>query len=777
MMTMPSLDWDEILQRLSQSATSDSARERLRSLAPFAEAEQAEKSVEDIFYASEVLGLGIRPHMSSLDLFPTWISRLKKRALLKVLEIRDVRHFCLETLAFVEVLKKINNPWTLKFQESLMEAERPISAIDQILTPSGEVKSDASELLYRLFNEKEKLAREVQHHLDKLVHDHQMENLLQEKFVTTREGRWVLPIKSGMQHFMPGVIHGSSQTKQTVFMEPEKVIPLNNRLRQIEVEIDEEIERLLVELSNFLSSLSEDFERSKQILEIADFQLAQAQFSTQLEASRFSFSDELIDLVGVKHPLLVLSGKPVISNSLHLDPRKSILLLSGPNAGGKTVLLKSIGLAAQMARCGLPLCSEEGSKIPFFKNILIGIGDSQNVDENLSTFAAHLQILQKGTEIRGFDQLILIDEICGSTDPEEGSALARSFIESFAAQKVFAIVTSHLSPLKSGWRPEDPILNGSLEYDPKSGRPTYQFLAGIAGDSLALQTARRAGVDSKIVDRALALLNPATQKRLQALDEIENLKHDLSQLQAHLKSETHKAKEMKSHYEKLVKEFEIEKQNRLAKTIQKAEKRVEEVIAQVKVDDTFKKHRQLQEIKYQLPEIIKAKAVLGTGSIESAEDFAKKFPSGTKVFVATLGKDGIIQSSPNSKGEVMVLANSIRLQLPWQELRPPTKSSNPTGQILRESTSFVASLGNGEDRILDLQGKTVEEALEIVDATLDRAQGSREERIKIIHGHGTEALKKAIRSHLSRSVHVKKWKSGGIEAGGDGVTWAEVLLD
>jgi DNA mismatch repair protein MutS2 len=490
-----SLDWFEILTRLSQSATSDIARERLLELDAMTGPTEALQSVEDIFGAAEIFSLGVRPHMTSLNFFPTWISRLRKKAQLKTLEIRDVRHFCLEAHALHDVLKQVQNPWTEKYRLRLMEAERPISAIDQILTPGGEIRSDASQRLSELFSEKERLARDVQGHLDRLVRDHQMENLLQEKFVTTREGRWVLPIKSGMQHFMPGVIHGSSQTKQTVFMEPEKIIPMNNRIRQIEVDIEEEIERLLTELSHFLTSLTPDFEQTRETLEICDFQMAQAQFCSQIEASRFEFSTSEINLLGVKHPILSLSGKPVIANTVTLTAKKSILLLSGPNAGGKTVLLKSIGLAAQMARCGLPICAEEGSSLPFFKKIVVGIGDSQNVDENLSTFAAHLQILQKSTELSGPEHLILIDEICGSTDPEEGSALARSFIETFGSQKVFAVVTSHLGPLKSGWGPEDPVLNGSLEYDPKSGKPTYQFLSGIAGDSLALQTAKRVGVE------------------------------------------------------------------------------------------------------------------------------------------------------------------------------------------------------------------------------------------------------------------------------------------
>lgn len=775
MQDLIALDWIEILEKIRGYATSESAKNKILEIGPLATPEEAQQSFQEIFEASAVLAEGVRPFMQSLDLFSTWFPRLKKKAVLKTLEIKDVRSFCLETLALKEALSPINNAWADKIRTSLMEAEEPLSAIDQILTPGGEIRSDASEKLYNLFREKEKLARDVQTNLDRLVKDHQMENNLQDKYVTTREGRWVLPVRGGMQHYVPGVIHGSSQTKQTVFIEPEKVIPLNNRLRQIEVEIEDEIERLLVELSNYLSSKATDFQDTLALLEAADIRLAEAQMAGMIKGSPVEFSDEGFELVEVRHPLLQLSGKNVVSNTVILNSKKSILLLSGPNAGGKTVLLKAIGLAAQMARCGLPICASESSRVPFFKDILIGIGDAQSVDEELSTFAAHLKILTKAAQMNGPDHLILIDEICGSTDPEEGSALARSFIETFSKHNVYAVITSHLGPLKAGWTEQDHVLNGSLEYDPKSGRPTYQFLAGIPGDSLAIQTAKRVGVSKEIVERAIEVLSPTTRARLQGLEQIEQLKIDIANLQDHLRAETKKATATKNKYETLLAQFNKEKEDQLSKTLRKAEKKVEEAIGLAKAGDIFERHRQLQDIKYNLPEIVKAKPI-NTGSIESAEDFAKKYPTGSKVFVPSLNQDGIVQSAPNSKGEVMILSNSIRLQLPWQELRSPGKPQNPTAQLVRKSSSFTVAL-NEDETTLDLRGKTVDDAIEDLEVALDKAVQSREDRLKIIHGHGTEALKKAVRTYLSRSIYVKKWKAGAPESGGDGITWVELNLD
>lgn len=775
MQNLIALDWNEILEKVRGYATSESAKNKIADIRPLASSEEAQNSFQEIFEAGAVLSEGIRPYMQSLDLFATWYPRLQKGAVLKTLEIKDVRSFCLETLALKEALSAMENNWCQKIRSQLMEAEEPLSAIDQILTPGGEIRSDASEKLYNLFREKEKLGREVQSSLDRLVKDHQMENNLQDKYVTTRDGRWVLPVRGGMQRYVPGVIHGSSQTKQTVFIEPEKVIPLNNRLRQVEVEIEDEIERLLVELSKYLSSQAGPIQDSFGLMEKADIRLAEAQFSAMIKAALVEFSTENFELMEVRHPLLQLSGKSVVANSVLLTEQKSILLLSGPNAGGKTVLLKSIGLAAQMARCGLPVCANEGSKIPFFKEVLIGIGDAQSVDEELSTFAAHLKVLTKAAQMQGRQNLILIDEICGSTDPEEGSALARSFIETYSKQNVYAVITSHLGPLKAGWTEQDHVLNGSLEYDPKSGRPTYQFLAGIPGDSLALQTAKRVGVSEQIIERALEVLSPTTRARLQGLEQIEQLRSDIAVLQEHLRKETQKATATKNKYESLLNQLQKEKESRLTNTLRKAEKKVEEAIGLAKAGDIFERHRTLQEIKYNLPEIVKAKPV-NLGGIESAEDFAKKFPTGSKVFVPSLNQDGIVQSAPNSKGEVMILSNSIRLQLPWQELRSPGKPQNPTAQLVRKSSHFTVAL-NEDETVVDLRGKTVESALEDLEIALDKAVKVREDRFKIIHGHGTEALKKAVRAYLSRSIYVKKWKAGAPDSGGDGITWVELNLD
>lgn len=774
MKELKALDWIEILERLQSLATSEPVRNRLRELAPLASPDEARKSFNAIQEAQGVLALGERPFMESLDLYSTWFQRLKRQAVLKTLELRDVRRFCIECVALAEVIKPLDGPWVEWLQARLMDASSPLAAIDQIMTPTGEIRSDASETLYNLYREKTNQTKALQSVLDRLIKQHEMEPVIQDRYVTNREGRWVIPVKSGMQHAFPGIIHASSQSKQTVFMEPDEVIPLNNRLRQIEVEIEDEIERLLNSLSAYLQTELSGFQLSYDVLLEADLRFAQAKLADLLEAEPVEFSNERLELTDVRHPLLVLKNEKVIPNTVRLDQEKRILLLSGPNAGGKTVLLKSVGLAAQMARCGLPICAQESSTLPFFNTVDVAVGDAQSVDAALSTFAAHLKILDHATKAQGPNNLLLIDEICGSTDPEEGSALARSFIESYSKNGVFGVITSHLGPLKVGWNADSGVINGSLEYNSHSGLPTYHFFMGVPGQSLALQTARRVGVDGRIVERAMDFLTPETKAQHQHLREIEEMKEELQSLRSQLFDDLKTAREEKRRYEAMVQSFNKERDQLMERALKKAEKKIDELIDQASVDNIFRRHEKLQQIKQDLPEVVKATSPSQKKSkIETLQDFEKAFPPGSVVFIPSVRQDGIIQGKANSKGEIPVLSNSMRLFIPWQQLRPPQSLQNPTQAILRRSSAVTVTLQDIE-RVIDVRGKSVEEAIEILETQLDAAALQQEDRVKIVHGHGTEVLKRAVRSHLSRSVYVKKWKAATAETGGDGVTWAEL---
>ena len=772
MADLENIDWYELKSRLADFATSELARQKLLDLEALSDSAQAQSSVRLVMSTTAILHTGKRPHMESLDLFHNWFSRLEKKATLRNLELRDLRHFCHEILALKEVLSQIESPALDELAEMLMPAEEPLSAIDQVLTSDGNIRHDASEKIYQLNNERNQKTQELQSSLDRLVKDHDLDDVLQEKYVTTREGRWVLPVRSGMRHSLEGVIHSASQSKQTVFMEPQVVIPLNNRLRQIEVELEEEVDRLLTELSAYLFSQAVGFKESHNALLSFDVQLAQAQLSLKLEAQSFEFSKDEISLSELRHPLLILNGVDVVTNNVNLNSEKRILLLSGPNAGGKTVLMKSIGLALQMARCGLPIAAGAASKLPFLNEITAAVGDEQSVDENLSTFAAHLKKLDRATHSVGPNELILIDEICGSTDPEEGSALARSFIEVYLENKCYAIITSHLSALKKDWDPDSGLMHGSLEFDAHRG-PTYQLFEGMPGQSLAISTARRVGVEDNILKRATELLSPETRKYQEDLKELEGLKESLHRIQREAMEEKKSLHANKMKYEKLLAEFEKEKDRKLERTVKEASKIIDLEIQTAKVQDVFRKHEQADKLKHDLPTIVKKASGEPLGPIDTAEQFSERFPPGSKVFISGVNQDGIVQGLPNSKGEVPVLSRSMRMTVPWQQLRSANEPVNPTREILRKTGQFSNS-PTDEDHKIDLRGQRVDDAIQELEIQLDAAALHGQDRVKIIHGHGTESLKKAIRTYLSRSVYISKWQAGTPKTGGDGITWAEL---
>ncbi len=771
-MNFSSIDWNFVTNRLSQHATSEISRNYLANLNPCPSIEQAQESQANIQFAQGILSKGMRPQMGSLDLFESWFQRLTKGAVLKTLELRDVKSFCNEILYLNSTLENNVNPWSKNIRASLMDAEPALSAIDHLISPDGEIRTDASEVLFTLFAEKKQKALQISSTLDQLVKMHQMEPLLQDRYVTNREGRWVLPIKSGMQHSFDGIIHATSQTKQTVFMEPNEIVPLNNRLREIDDLIETEVNRLLRQLSDYLANFKTEWQESKRALLEVDICLAKAQLSIELEAHVCRFSNDKINLHSLRHPVLVLKKEKVIANSVSLKQDQRILLLSGPNAGGKTVLLKSIGLAAHMARCGLPICASADAEVPFFKNFHVIVGDAQNVDLHLSTFAAHLNALKDASLAKGFQSILLIDEICGSTDPEEGSALARAFIETFAHNEVFAVITSHLGPLKLGWDKNSSVLNGSLESNIITGVPTYKFVSGVPGQSLAIQTAKRVGVSASLVERAIELLSPQSRLHRQTLDDAQVLKERLMQTQKDLDKELSQTKSLKNNYQNLVDKFKEERKNWLEKSIKKAEKKIDDLMAQTKAAQTFERHEKLGQLKKDLPEIVSYSESRAKGLPTSVEEFNEKFPAGTNVYIQSLGRSGLIQSAPNASGEVSILSQSMRLNVHWKHVSlPPQEKTAPT-----TTKSFAPSyLMDSGDPTLDLRGKRVDEAIQELEVSLDEAILKQTPRLKVIHGHGTEALKRAIRTHLSRSPQIKAWKAGSSEGGGDGITWVEFL--
>ncbi len=753
------LDWDQLKNWIEGFTQSEITKAAVQNLEPHASPTFAQQQMGYTYEAIPYVTPN-RPIIQSIDLIPLWLPRLKKGAVLAGADLKDVKLFFYETEGLLNILQSINTNWgegTISLIESFGDE---ITIIERTIDTDGNVVPTASPRLASLSLEKTQLSKNIHDRLKQILNDHQIENMLQDKFVTTRDGRWVVPVKYGMQGKFPGIIHDVSNTGQSLFIEPQEVVNTNNKLREIEIEISAEIERILKKISETLQQRQVALESNFKALKESDFRFTLATYALKTDAKAIEFSKDELHLVQVRNPILVLQAKKVISNTIELNKNKTVLLVSGPNAGGKTILLKSIGLTAQLARCGIPVCCEGNSKIPFFKHIFTSVGDSQNIKEGLSTFAAHMLELNESLQSKSYEDLILIDEICGSTDPEEGSALARAFVEHYGKNHIFSVTTSHLSPLKIGWEENSGVLTASMNYDEAAGAPTYRLISGVSGSSFAWKTAQKIGVADFILNRAKDFMSELWKKRNEKMDDLESIKQDLINEKQKNAIQAEDILRQKNKYETLLTNFEKEKQQKIDEIAKSAEKRLEQVFDEIKQGNK----KSPLEWKVDLPQIIK-------GKIEkelSADDFSKTYPVGTDIFIQTLGKPGVVQSSPNSKGEVSVLSNSMRLQIHFKYLIA-RQGAKPKSEHSNHVSKFAV-----DDCQLDLRGLSLEDAMEKLETQIDIALKEQIDRIKVIHGHGTNTLKKAVRAYCSRSEYIKKWQAGAPDQGGDGITWIEI---
>lgn len=762
------LDWEKVLQKISNFASCSQAKDKILQTEPYAHFSMAQKNMDMIGSFKQILSSKDikKIRLEGIEGIESVLYSIRKGQSLNTPDLNSIR-------LFFEDLKALNEiyPWTEyeKISTLIKRVLNPdlfLDKINKLITENGDFRSDASPLLYESFNKKKRLSQRIHKTLDQLVKDFSLEKILQDKYVTTREGRWVLPVISGKQHDFKGLIHDSSNSKQTVYMEPEAVINLNNKVRELEDVIQREIERLLKEVSDFLNLKHSEIHKSYLTAVEIDSLSACAEWSIHYKAHCITISkDSIVNLKESFHPLLIDETENLTKNDFELSKKENILLLSGPNAGGKTVFLKCVGLACHMARCGLPVCAHSASTVPFFNTIKVLIGDHQSVEDSLSTFAAHLKALDTCSNLKGPGNLILIDEICGSTEAGEGSALSRAFIEKISANKVKGFVTSHLGPLKSGWGKKSGVVNGSMYFDQKKGTPTYEFVKGVPGDSLALETAKKVGVDPKIIDRALFFLNPEQRKKYSGLVEVESLQENLKNQRDAYKAKQQELDKIKQEYQSMIHEFKQEQDHLLEINIKRAQDNLNKNSGYSNIQNFIKNKANLDKMKASSPKLIKTSDESGPSST-TAENFKVKFPPGTPVYIPSLKKKGVIQGTPNSKGFVPVMSDSMRLLIKWSDARPV---SQPVDHDNVKKVFSVKSIIEGTvENQVDLRGMDVESALEDLENAIDKSLRLECDRLKVIHGHGTEKIKKNVRSFLSRHPLIKTWKAEG----NDGTTLA-----
>ena len=643
-----------------------------------------------------------------------------------------------------------------------------------------EVADNASPALASIRRKIRAASQRVRDQLDKLIHSQAHQKHLQESIVTQRGGRYVVPVKAEFRGEVPGLVHDTSASGATVFVEPMSVVELNNEIRVLRSDEQDEIARILLELSGEAGSFADSIIESYHYAVELDLIFAKAQVAYKMKAVVPQVGEDgKIALHAARHPLI--AKEKVVPTDITLGVEFDTLIITGPNTGGKTVALKTIGLLTLMAMCGLMIPAGEGSRVAVFRHILADIGDEQSIEQSLSTFSSHMVNIIHIFEVADNSSLILLDELGAGTDPVEGAALAEAIIQELRGRGVRLACTTHYAELKAYAIQTPGVENGSCEFDVATLRPTYRLLIGVPGKSNAFAITQRLGMDTAIVDRARELVSREgnafeqvvgrlEEDRRKMEDELEALRASAAQAKGNAEASPRRKDEAEAQAKK-----EIDRaRQEAAQIVQKTRQRADALVGELE-ELRRQKNKQLSAEQ-------KARLRSGLKELESSSDpvhqrrddnyvLPRPLVVGDEVLLYDIDKEATVLELPKD-GTVLVQAGIIKTRVPLGNVRllskRQLKKKNPTRTVTKNVSTPETSSS------LDLRGQTVEEALMEVDNFLDRASRMHLSQVTIIHGKGTGALRTAVQQHLRRCSQVKSFRLGTYGEGESGVTIAEL---
>ena len=643
-----------------------------------------------------------------------------------------------------------------------------------------EVADNASPALASIRRKIRAASQRVRDQLDKLIHSQAHQKHLQESIVTQRGGRYVVPVKAEFRGEVPGLVHDTSASGATVFVEPMSVVEANNEIRVLRSDEQEEISRILLELSGEAGSFADSIIESYHYAVELDLIFAKAQVAYKMKAVVPQVGEDgKIALHAARHPLI--AKEKVVPTDITLGVEFDTLIITGPNTGGKTVALKTIGLLTLMAMCGLMIPAGEGSRVAVFRHILADIGDEQSIEQSLSTFSSHMVNIIHIFEVADNSSLILLDELGAGTDPVEGAALAEAIIQELRGRGVRLACTTHYAELKAYAIQTPGVENGSCEFDVATLRPTYRLLIGVPGKSNAFAITQRLGMDTAIVDRARELVSREgnafeqvvgrlEEDRRKMEDELEALRASAAQAKANAEA----SQRLKDEAEAQAKKEIDRARQEAAQIVQKTRQRADALVGELE-ELRRQKNKQLSAEQ-------KARLRSGLKELESSSDpvhqrrddnyvLPRPLVVGDEVLLYDIDKEATVLELPKD-GTVLVQAGIIKTRVPLENVRllskRQLKKKNPTRTVTKNVSTPETSSS------LDLRGQTVEEALMEVDNFLDRASRMHLSQVTIIHGKGTGALRTAVQQHLRRCSQVKSFRLGTYGEGESGVTIAEL---
>ncbi|RTR27384.1 endonuclease MutS2 [Robertmurraya yapensis] len=775
------LEFDKIKEQVLEHASSSLGSTLVQELMPSTNLEEVVKRQEETDEASNILRLKGNVPLGGIFDIRQHIKRAEIGGMLsphELMQISSTIHASRMIRKFVEDLieEEIQLPHLSELTNKIVVLAELEEAIRNAVDDNGAVLDSASEVLRSLRNQLRAKEGRVRERLESMIRSSNAQKMLSDAIVTIRNDRFVIPVKQEYRGHYGGIIHDQSSSGQTLFIEPQSIVQLNNELQEIRVKEQQEIERILIELSGLVAGYTNELRTIVYVLAQVDFMFAKARYGKKIKASKPKMNDEgRISLVKARHPLIPTNV--VVANDIYLGKDFSTIVITGPNTGGKTVTLKTVGLCTLMAQAGLQIPALDGSEMAVFGSVFADIGDEQSIEQSLSTFSSHMVNIVDILNEVDFQSLVLFDELGAGTDPQEGAALAISILDEVYKTGARVIATTHYPELKAYGYNREGVINASVEFDVETLSPTYKLLIGVPGRSNAFEISKRLGLKESVIETARSHVSADTnqvesmiaaleENRRQAereREEAHSLMRDAEKLHADLQ------KQMAEYYNR--KETLDEKAKEKAQQIvEKAKAEAEEIIRDLRKMQ-FEKHAEVKE-----HELIEAKrrleeAVPKTKQSKKAAATANKkhnFKPGDEVKVLSFGQNGqLIKRSSETEWHVQI--GILKMKVEEKDLQfiksEKVKETKPLATI--KGKDFHVNLE------LDLRGERFEDALVRVEKYIDDALLAGYPRVSIIHGKGTGALRQGVQEYLRNHRSVKKIRFGDAGEGGTGVTVVE----
>ena len=773
------LEFHKILSRLAEFTQNEPVKNRILGLEPTASLEEARLWQKE---TTEAVGMTLRrgnpPGLKITDIGASLLRAERGGSLTmkELLGVSRVAKTAGRLKRYLEDDKALEEGIISGFL-SVLEPLRPVSdKIDDAIISEDEMADGASPELYQIRRKKKSLAGKIRDTLQEMIASPKYQKALQEPIVTMRGDRYVLPVKAENKNEIKGIVHDASASGATLFIEPMSVVSITNSLAALESEEKEEINRVLFELSSFVCEFSEALKADLTAIYELDFLFAKAKLSLAQNGVEPELNDEgIVNIQKGRHPLL--DPKTVVPVDIYLGEDFDTLVITGPNTGGKTVSLKTLGLLSLMAACGLHVTAAEHSRLSVFENVFADIGDEQSIEQSLSTFSSHVVNLVSILKRLTMNSLVLTDELGAGTDPTEGAALAIAILDYVRSRGAKAAATTHYSELKLYALSTDRVENASCEFDLKTLSPTYKLLIGIPGKSNAFAISRRLGMEEEILSRAGELLNDENVQMEDVLARLEKNRQQAAKQRRQAETMRRDARDIK---ENLLKEqTELDRQR--TKILEEARTEALRILEDAKEESqrAMKEIRSIRDnaaLKEALQQAEVAKAALRekqeklSGTRQTTSKRTGKPPKNLKpgdtVRILSLDQEATVLSAPDSAGNVQVQAGIMKIKANLSDLQMEKATPQKQTSVVTRSSSAVR---NAKTEI-DLRGMSLDEALIEVDRFIDQGLLANLQMLTVIHGKGTGVLRKGITDYLRQHRMVKSFRAGGLGEGDTGVT-------